>query len=535
MVSRLLLVWALLAGCGSDPSPSAASKAMPASDLLIRASLDLRGVRPSQSELERVEADPAAVDSVIEDYLSDPRFGERVAALFAEITLTRTESYPIDFTAFALDESISTPDLLRSIGEEPVRIIGRVAAEDLPITQIVTGDWTMANDALAAMYPLDTSPDGSGWRVAHYTDGRPPAGILATNGLWWRYMSTESNANRKRANQISRILLCHDYLVRPIDFDRNVDLLDEEALADAMRNDPGCQNCHVSLDPLASYLYGFWWYTNGGTEIARYHPSRELRWSDYTGVPPSFYGDPGSSLADLGRQIAADNRFPECMVEHTWELLLRRDTELADFDELSRHRNALIEGDLTFRALFRSVLSSPDYRAAPLQDAAATAVPLKMVTPDLLASQIEDLTGFRFMTSDGWDLMQSDTMGFLTLAGGADGQYATRAADGPNSTLLLVQERLAEAAAENAVRNGGGGLLKGLDLDATPTTNKGHLVSQLQHLHFRIFGNRVAADGAEVEANLGLFADVLEVTGDTTTAWEAVLTALLRDPDILFY
>ena len=50
--------------------------------------------------------------------------------------------------------------------------------------------------------------------MARYQDGRPAAGVLATNGLWWRYRSTASNANRKRANQASRILLCQDYLVR---------------------------------------------------------------------------------------------------------------------------------------------------------------------------------------------------------------------------------------------------------------------------------------------------------------------------------
>ena len=44
----------------------------------------------------------------------------------------------------------------------------------------------------------------TGWQVSRYTDGRPAAGVLSTNGLWWRYYSTVSNLNRSRAAAISR-------------------------------------------------------------------------------------------------------------------------------------------------------------------------------------------------------------------------------------------------------------------------------------------------------------------------------------------
>ena len=53
---------------------------------------------------------------------------------------------------------------------------------------------------------------------ARYTDGRPAAGVLATNGLWWRYTTTDSNMNRTRAAAISRLLLCEDFMARPVSF-----------------------------------------------------------------------------------------------------------------------------------------------------------------------------------------------------------------------------------------------------------------------------------------------------------------------------
>lgn len=541
MVRTTLAALALLTACeepttGPDPRNE---QIVPLSDttLLIRASLDTRGVRPSLAELDQLEQ-TGDVDAMIDGFLQDERFGDRVADLFSEVYLTRTESYPgINFGGFDLS-GLTGAQVLESIGTEPLQIVAEVAREDLPITELVTADWTMANEVTARLFPVDYPAGQTGWRRVSYTDGRPAAGVLATNGMWWRYQSTASNANRKRANATSRILLCHDYLTRPIDFDRNVNLLDQQAVEAAIDTDPGCINCHVSLDPLAAYFFGFWTIQQTASEVANYHPARERYWDDLLGTPPAYYGVPGSSLADLGTSIAADNRFPECMVEHVTELLLRRDAELLDFQSMTRHREALIQGELKLRPLFRSVLTSPEYRAATDAGLPGTQVPLKMATPGLLASQIEDLTGFVWEAADGADLMLTDNQGFLTLAGGADGYYSVKNSTSPNTTLLLVQERLAEGAAAFAVaeaRAGRGDLLPDVSFSATPESDRDAMVTVIQRLHRRIFGIQVAADGPEVTANLELWSDLYALEGDTERAWAGLVTALLRDPDLLFY
>jgi hypothetical protein len=544
---RLLILALLAASCDGSPdlvAPPPAEPAPPAdlveldpARVLTRASLDARGVRPTIAELDRLEADPAALDALVAEFLADPRFGDRVADLFSEVYLTRTESYVVRFDSFGLDD-LPMSEILASVGSEPLRILAEVAAEDLPITELVTADWTMADEVLAQIYPLDYPAGETGWQRAHYTDSRPAAGILATNGMWWRYQSTDSNANRGRANVTSRILLCHDYLTRPIEFDRNVDLLDEAALTDALRNNPGCVNCHASLDPLAAYFFGFSYYEISGNEIASYHPARERNWTDALGTPPAYYGAPGDDLADLGRQIAGDARFPQCMVEHVTELLLRRDVELLDTARLTEHREALLQGGMKLRPLFDSVMRSPEYRAANAPTGAE--VPLKLVTPSLLASQIRDLTGFDWASLEGYDLLQSDANGFLSLAGGADGVYATRNARSPNSTLLLVQERLAEAAADyvvgsDAADRANARLFTEIDFTETPEAGREAMVAQIQRLHLRLFGTRVAADGPEVEANLELWSDVYAVDADIPRTWAGLLSALLRDPDFLLY
>lgn len=535
MVARLLPL-ALLLGCQAQTdNPEAGWADMPDRDLLVRTSLDLRGVRPTAEEYAALEADPEALGDLIEGYLADPRFGDRMADVYAEVFLTRTETWSVGPQTYGVQ--VSAADFVRSVGDEVPQMVGHVAREDLPFTELVIGDWTMANPTLSAIWPVE--PVTNGWQPSRYTDGRPRAGALATNSLWWRYGSTPSNANRKRANAVSRVFLCQDYLHRPISFDRNVNLLDEGAVEDALRTDPGCVNCHVALDPLAGYFYGFWYYNDQlAAEVTNYHPERELLWEDRTGVAPSFYGDPGFGLEDLGWQLAADNRLVTCAVETVSAQFLRRDIEVGDTDDLVRHREAFLNGDLTLRALVRSVIASEVYRAGRTDD--PRAVPTKLATPELLHNQIEDLTGFRWTLQGGLDALQSEQVGFRTLAGGADGVFVTKTATRPNATLMLVHARLAEAAADHVVREDltnrdAPKLLTEVDGTETIDSDRDAIIAQIQALHWRIFGTRVAADGEEVEANLALWADLYSVHGEPDRAWVGVITALLRDPNLLLY
>ncbi|MCB9741133.1 MAG: DUF1588 domain-containing protein [Alphaproteobacteria bacterium] len=530
----MVILLSLLIACDDTaPASHGVGPQMGAVKQLTRASLDLRGVRPSPEELAQVEADPSAVDGLIEGFMADDEaFGRRVRDLFAEHYRTRTEYYYISADAYGLADG---PDFIRSMGEEPLRVLSRIATEDLPYSELVTGDWTMANETLERVWPL-AREDGEGWQVAHYQDGRPPAGVLSTNAMWLRYTSTTSNANRARANAVSRILLCHDYLSRPIHFDRNVNLLDQEAVETALRSDPSCVNCHTSLDPLASYFFGFFHYDfYNPDEVSVYHPERELIWRDTTEVSPAFYGDPGYTLTDLGQQLAGDPRFVECAVEQVYEGLLRRDATLDDADALTRHREAFLDGGLTLRALFRSVVNDPDYTAGATDEAGR--VPKKMLTPELLASSVEDITGFA-LTYQGYALMASDQVGYRTLAGGADGFNVTSSALSPNTTLLLVQERLAQQAAWFAAERDAAGpaeLFTRINFTETPESGRDAMVAQIQDLHLRVLGTHVDADGPEVEANLALWQDLYEVEREQVDAWAGLLSVLLRDPDFLFY
>ncbi|MES2643479.1 MAG: DUF1592 domain-containing protein [Myxococcota bacterium] len=513
----------------TGPTPADEAPLLPADALLVRWSLDARGVRPSADELAAVRANPAAVEAYLDEYLADPRFGDRVWTALSPAWLTRADESDSADTTYSMDDEAG---FVAAMGEEPLRLIGHVANEDLPYTDIVTADWTMVNEQLAAWYPTDYPDGGVGWQVARWTDHRPAAGVLATNGLWWRYPTTTGNANRGRANAIGRILLCSDTTERSIELDANADLTDADAVADAVSNNPSCVACHTSIDPLGSYLWGFYVeFSTNPADITHYHPERERLWQTFGGgVAPAFYGAPGSTLADLGRQIAADPRFPTCAVEQTTEILLQRPVAYADTDALAAHREAFIQGGGTVRALWRAVMSSAEYRTLPVSDPEGTT--WKMVTPDQYVTQLTDLTGWTF-TAGGADVFAEDRYGLRSMAGGGRAVFGTGAGLDPTPTMTLVHQRLAEAAAAHVTATdhadpGAARLFEAADFDATTPAE-----ARVRALVLRVL-SRDATD-EEIATLSTLWTELYTTEEGAEGAWAGVLATLFRHPDFLFY
>lgn len=522
-------------GVESSPPAEVAIAHMEPVQVLHRASLDLRGVRPSVAEVEAVEADPAVLDAMIESFMASDQFGERVRDLFSTLYLTRSDYFYVGAADYGQTDEAA---FARAVGDEPLRLLSTIAEEDLPYTQIVLADWSMADATIGLAWPTTYPDGGEGWQKVQYTDGRPHVGILSTNGLWWRFMTNESNANRGRANAISRILLCEDYLGKPISFDRSVNLLDQAAVNEAVKTNEGCAACHSTLDPMASYLWGFYYFNyDSRDDTTYYHPEREQYWQETSGVSPAYYGQPGFDLSDLGAQIAADGRLPQCIVQQSFELLLQREATLDDTAALSDLREGFLAEGLRLKPLFASVLATDAYRGAPTEDVRIAS--RKMLSSDQLGTVLEDLTGFRF-TFAGYDMLQTDTYGLRTLAGGVDGVYSTRPAEQPTATMVLVHERLAQAAAAHVVSHdqenpASPRLFMEGSLAAMPDSNPDGFVLQLQRLHLRLFGARIAADGPEVEANVALWRELYAAEGTPAAAWRDLLATLLRDPAFLLY
>jgi hypothetical protein len=423
----------------------------PAPRLLRRMSLDLRGVLPSEAELDAVEADPARVTEFRDVYLEDPRFEERLVALLAERWNTVQDSYEVGIKDYFLpDETADT--FVHSVGEEPLRLIARVIAEDRPYSEIVTADWTMSNELLSAYWPVDY-PDGTGWQPSRYTDRRPAAGVLSTNGMWWRYVTNQSNMSRGRVAVVSRLLLCTDILARPVRFIRTEAVSSEEAL----RTNPACLTCHSAVDPAAATLFGYWWLTQYNPyEMQTYHAEREPLGPRLLGTEPGWYGTPIDGLVDLGDEIAADPRFVRCGAESFATQLWRRDVRLEDFGRIEDLRQGFVASGLNARDLIRAVTDTPEYQAGGIVEGAPAEVAgrervERLLSPNQLKTVLAEEAGFEW-TYQGYEQLENDVLGHRVLRGGVNGYSATRVQQDMGLTWTLVNTRVAEAAAEKLER-----------------------------------------------------------------------------------
>jgi hypothetical protein len=512
----------------ADPDePATPSASLPAPRLLRRMSLDLRGVLPSTEELDAVEADPEALWTLRDAYLADPLLEERLVLLLSERWHTRIDDFLVDvseYQAFSEDPHIEYA-VERAIGEEPLRLIARIAVEDRPWSEVVTADHTMANEYLAEVWPLELA-DGTGWREATYTDGRPSAGVLSTNGLWWRYFSTQSNMNRGRVAALTRLLICVDYASRTITFAEDETLASAGDLESALRSSPYCMGCHSAIDPIAASLMGFWpANTYQVDEIDTYHPEREVLAASVLGVAPSWYGTPIYGLNELGVHIAADPRFLPCAAKTFASLLWRRETSLDDYGQLQALTQHFEANGARVRSLLSAITETASYQTAGHETQAG----LRLLTPNQLESAIEALTGYRW-TFAGYNQMDNDTIGYRNLAGGVDGNSITRAQDTPSLTWALTVQRLSEAAAALAVSedlntDDGPNLLDRVEPTTTP--DDAAFTDQISALHWRMYGQR--ADDDWVDAITVLW-ETVDASEGSQTAWTAVVSAMIRDP-----
>jgi hypothetical protein len=261
---------------------------------LLRASMALRGVRPSVEEMRTVRDTPDALPGIIDTYLETPAFGATIRDMHNEDWMVRSFFFwypPLDpfaemtFTAFN-----------ESVQEAPLRLVEHVVMNDRPYTEIVTADYTLADGVVAGVWGMEYDGDGETWIETRYPEAnRPHAGILTDSVIMTRHYTTPLNAQRSRAHQFTKALLCFDFLDRSIDVGGNVDLSDPDAVTNAVRS-PACASCHQALDPIAA---NFWTYelfifpiqvegypfTNYKPEYINYRPH-------FTDRNPGFFGTP---------------------------------------------------------------------------------------------------------------------------------------------------------------------------------------------------------------------------------------------------
>lgn len=532
----------MLAACTGDepvnaaPAPSGLVP-LAAPRLLRRISLDLRGTLPSTADLDAVEADPTRLRELATGYVNGPEFEERFTSLLAERWHTVMDTYEVGALDYGLTIDRSD-EFAHAVGEEPLRLIAHVVHENLPWSEIVTADYTMTTPLLAELWPLEevegAEEGATGWRKARYTDGRPAAGVLGTNGFYWRYVTNVSNKSRGRVAAISRLLLCTDILARPVVFERSQVLDPEEAI----RTEPACVTCHVTVDPLAASMFGFWWTIQYNPyEMQSYHPERERLGPELLGTEPGYFGTPMGGLVDVGYYLSEDPRFSKCAVESMAEQLWHRPVGFDDYETVDSLWSSFEEGGGLPQPLLLDLLESESYRVGGF-DADATAAtrgreaPERLLSPNQQRLLLGELAGMVW-TEEGYSQLENDKKGFRDLAGGVDGYTVTSPQSSPGLTWVLANKRAAQAGAYTLVsRDFGKADAAVLTVSEAARPGEPEFDAQLEVLHWRLYAEHAPSEWlAETSA---LWTDVESGRG-AAEAWEAVLEMMLRDPLMVTY
>ena len=533
----MALLLAILA-C-SPPAPEGSAIDQAAADHAIRASLAIRGVRPSVDELTAVAHDPDQLEPLVRAWLDDPRFADTVRDQHAFHLGLRTANIgklpPIGPLA---GEDLGA--IARSLDEAPLHLIADVVTSGHPYREVLTTADTMANPITAAAHGLVYDPSGPEWQRTPWTDGRPAAGVLADTAFNQRYMSSNTNFHRARAAAAMATFLCRDLLDAA-----TPTLLDPASAEDAVQEDPACLACHQSLDPVASAFWGLHPYILSSDVQEAYDdgcppgaPCLPLPfwddaashgWEAHQLPHPGWRGAEVDGLEGLARAFVNDPDFDRCTARrfHAWHT--GRDVDEIPAERVSELTEVLHAHGGDVRELVVASVLHDDLRTAPH----------RLLRPEELARTVEALTGFRWEgdpDAEGCvvgcyglvDLAESDAHGFRTLMGGVDGWDIRTPASGPSPTHALAIDWLATEAAHHVVLTDAAlppaerHLLRQVDPTVPPRPEA--LRAQLAHLHAAILG--------ELQPDLGpteaLYRAVASDQGPSA-AWEAVIAAMLGD------
>ncbi len=476
---------------------------------LTRLSLDLLGRRPPPEAI--ATADAAAFETLRLAAAADPALGRRAAWLWNESL--HLAAWRDDLARL----SSLDPATMRSLAWEPLAGIEAIVNEDRPFTDIFTASEWPADATVASLWGLDPAVEGEAWAWTRYSDGRPLAGLLSTNGLWMRYQADQTNFHRRRANMLARVFLCADFFEREVEFEADVALGGAD-VESAVRDVGACASCHASLDPLAGFLGGFS-ERSEPTDLASagaYSP-----WlADWAAArsAPAYFGNPGADVADLGRFLAADPRVPRCVVRRAYEGL----TE-ASFDEAPEREalvSAFVEGGLRWDTLALAIVETEAWQRPGS----------RRLSVDQTAVSLTEALGLPRSETGAWEGLDDVLLDgeLRVLAGDSDDVNALTRIRVAAPGQLLAAEWLAAVAVPEAIaldraRQPAQRLL--LPADET-TVDEAVVRAQLGTLAARLLGRVVEPGGAAEDRLFALWSGA-----DAEDRWGEVVEALVRHPE----
>jgi hypothetical protein len=526
---------------------------------LRAATLNLTGRLPTSDEYRSVQiGGEEAVREVVWDAMDEDAFFERLKELYNDHFLPRRYEAGndgvelIDYERFPnayFYEAVAAEDgsarnrwrsaVSSAVANEPLELVVHIVREGLPFTEVLTADYAMVNGFTAAAYGLDEGAFelyGDEEEAAEFFPAQIPdfnhAGVLSMTAMLNRFPTTDTNRNRHRSWIIFRLFLASDILGfadRPID-------PSSSTVHNPTLNDPQCTVCHTTMDPVAGLLQN--WDSSG-----RYRPPAD-GW--YPSLAPPGFGDEVLPVSErpraaqwLAERIAVDRRFALSQTELVFSSVtgipvrspvnrvdsaedeVARAAYRTQQDEFERIATLFVESDYNLRVLFVESLLSPYYRAVGVGDEESggmiDAGSARLRTPEQLDRQILAVTGYPWARSRNNTPYLLST--YLLLYGGIDSNAISERANVPSGIISNIGLRAATdiacvAVARDFVLNSEDRrLFPFVEMTFAPETLDGFHVpdaersirENIAYLHWRMLGEELAIDSAEVDATFALF------------------------------
>lgn len=524
--------------------PGLALRPYPAT--LYKASLRLAGRLPTPAEMNKAAEGEVAFDEVLSAMMAEPAFADGIAQIIQDEhnfapQVVDEEDYP-NILGYPPE---SVYDVMKAVGREPLDLVAYIVRNNLPITEILTADYTIVNPTTAHVYGVDDEvsfkdpSDPGELAVVRLSPGGeeapvPHAGMLTTPSFLRFY--SPGIRQRHRADVVFRRFLGTDLsLIGGGSFEVAWTASDFNPTV----NNQDCKACHGQLDAAAGTFLGF--SANG-----RYMPAATTWYQEMP--PPGFNGAlvPKDELSRgtpiLATAVAKDPRFLFALAHTFYKGIVGREplkypTDIEAPDHAAKLRAFIIQ-DTFFReavrelsasghnikTLVRAILKSPYYRAVSAAGVAPEARAeliglgsMRLLPPELLDTKIRETTG-----SEEWSARIGEEYHYHYALGGAGSRYSVWEREERQSGFMAaLTERIAHetscaAAAVDFARTPAERLLfphvEVTDLPegeggAPSVASVAAIKKNIRHLHARLFGEILPEGDPEIERTYELFAD----------------------------
>jgi len=441
-----------------------------------------------------------------------------------------------------------------AVAREPLELIKYIVSNNRPFTEFVTAEYMMVNPYSAITYGVadevifNNANDLNEYVPATVND-IPHSGVLTSPMFLNRYPTTVTNRNRSRSRVVYDFFL--DTNILAIEGVRPGNAVDISTTNPTMNN-PQCTACHGIVDPVASVFQN--WDSKG-----RYRPARlENGWHTdmaargFNGELMPLDGNLDSSVQWLGKQIAADPRFPKAITRILIKgftgkepLILpgenasqnEIDAYIAERAVLEEIQQEFIADNFNLKTLVREILISPYFRANGLSSGANTEIHVTsgsttLLTPEQLERKIISLLGFEWRrTMDSYHVhvhqqWSSQLMHeFHLIYGGIDSDSITTRLTATNGLMSAMQIRMANelacyATSEDLLRpQGSRKLFLFADQHVSPYNDSGEIDQRnldlirenIRYLHHYLLGEELALQSSEIAITEQLFLEVIDI------------------------